>query len=249
MNNVRQKLSDYSQTPPLSVWEGIVQALEEAPAYAQKLQAFETAPPPAAWEAIQKGLAAQPQATVVPLRTKLFKYAIAAAVLGVIAAGSIFYLKNSTAPGSTHSTTAANPSKNALLDEQHQAEPTASQHLNTLSADGTEVPPVSSRSVVHFSSQVGFAKKSVAATAPAITPEEKNIVDTELSDRYMIATTSTGRVVRLPKKAYRDYACAESYKNWWCKQRIASIQSKMAASVSTDFTEFMDLLKKLQEVQ
>jgi hypothetical protein len=89
----------------------------------------------------------------------------------------------------------------------------------------------------------------MATRAIAIMPEVKTKIDTELANRYMIATTSAGKVVRLPKKAYSDYVCAEAYKNYQCKEKIASIQSKMAASVATDFTEFMDLLKKLQEVQ
>jgi hypothetical protein len=37
------------------------------------------------------------------------------------------------------------------------------------------------------------------------------------------------------------------YANYRCKEKIASIQSKMAASVAMDFTDVMNLLEDLQD--
>lgn len=246
MTTVQHTLFNYSQTPPAAAWDNIAAVLDDTPAYVQKLQAFEQAPPAAAWQNIQQQLAV-PQAKVVPLRTQLFKYAIAAVVLGVIAAGSMLYLKSGLTPGAnTAKNGTPHQSKNTFLNEQGL---TADQHNDEINRTNGTALPVSGRPVVYISPQVHLGKKSLAANEVPLNSEEKTFVDTRLSDRYMIATTATGKVVRLPKKAYSDYACAESYKNLGCKQRIASIQSKMAATVSTDFTDFMDLLKQLQEVQ
>jgi hypothetical protein len=81
-------------------------------------------------------------------------------------------------------------------------------------------------------------------------PQENNNINTALADRYMIATTATGNAVRLPKKVYSAYACpdeslASSYVD--CKEKLSLLQSKMSASLTTDFAQFLDLLKNLQE--
>lgn len=250
--DIRQKLFDYAEAPPVSAWEGIAAALEPAPAYAQKLYDFEAAPPEATWEKVAAQLAA-PETKVIPLRTKLFKYAIAAAVLGIIAAGSIFYLKNQAGPNlATHpqNNTPDNLNKNTLLDNPSETTATAPEEATTgndaLSAMETGI---SKQAVVRFSPRVRIAKNQVMARQITIKPEIRAMIDTEIADRYMIATTSAGQAVRLPKKCYSAYACADAYADSYCKERISSIQSKMAASVATDFTEFMDLLKKLQDNQ
>ena len=105
------------------------------------------------------------------------------------------------------------------------------------------------RELVHFSDEVHIPRSAFAENEITIIPEadEANSIATDLPDRYMIASTETGKVVRLPKKAYSDYACAELYQNYQCREKMAAIQSKMAASVATDFTDFIDLLKTLQD--
>lgn len=250
-SDVQHRLFNYSSEPPAGAWNGIVAALEETPPFARKLYQFEKEPPAAVWQKIALQLNT-PETRIVPLRpAKLFKYAIAAAVLVAIAAGSIFYLKNSNAPklADQPQNSAADPNINTLLDTQLQAGektalPQEETGNNTIAANESTFLQ---NAIVHFSSRVHIAKKGIAAREIMITPKAKNIINTELSNRYMIATTAAGNAVRLPKKAYSDYACADVFANKHCKEKIASIQSKMAASVSTDFTDFIDLLKKLQD--
>jgi hypothetical protein len=253
--DIRQKLFNYTQTPPASAWDRITDALD-TPAYAQKLHDFEAEPPAAMWQAILKQVA-PPKASVVPLRTKLFKYAIAAAVLLMIAAGSIFYITRGTTahladqkqnPISTGTTT-------ATVDSQKQSNAnkgTLQNETATANSDrdiNSGIATVPDRELVHFSARVRIPKNGLPANEITIMPEEKSNITTQLPDRYMIATTGSGKAVRLPKKAYSDYACAESYQDYLCREKMAAIQSKMAASVATDFTDFIDLLKKLQEAQ
>lgn len=250
--DIRHRLTNFSEVPPASAWQRIADRLD-TPAYAQKLYNFETAPPAAAWEQIQKKVAGT-EAKIVPLRTKLFKYAIAAAVLGAIAAGSIFYLTDGTTNLATtqpQRDASDHATKEALLNTppQHTPKNEAAENENDElnSSAGLKENGMASNRVVHFSSRVRVSNKALAANQITVSPEEKAGIDTELPNRYIIATTASGKVVRLPKKAYSDYACAERFQNNLCKEKIAAIQSKVAASVATDFTDFMDLLKKLQD--
>jgi hypothetical protein len=255
-SNIQKKLFHYTEMPPRSTWDSIAATLEECPAYAQKLDRYEEAPPAGVWEAVAKQLAPAP-ANVILFRTKVFKYAIAAAVLGLIAAGSLLYLKSGVG-----SNLAKQPQNAVPIDVNNTTTRTQApsgveirateKNVAAVEIDAdvsTSTATVSDHALVPYSTRVRIAKNRMATRAIAIMPEVKTKIDTELANRYMIATTSAGKVVRLPKKAYSDYVCAEAYKNYQCKEKIASIQSKMAASVATDFTEFMDLLKKLQEVQ
>jgi len=254
-SNIQQKLFNYSETPPSSAWDSIAAALDEKPVYAQKLYQYEQAPPAGVWNNVAAQIVL-PETKVVPLRAKVFKYAIAAAVLGLIAAGSIFYLKNGA--GSNLASQPQNAVSTGVNDSASDTQTSSKQAtfgdpddvgIKTDEDVSAGIATVSKQALVRFSPHGRLAKDGMPAHAIDITPEVKTRIDTELADRYMIATTSAGKVVRLPKKAYSDYACAETYKNYQCKEKIASLQSKMAASVATDFTEFMDLLKKLQDNQ
>src|SRR5438270_4479128 len=94
--DLKNRLTNYAETPPAASWQRIADALD-TPAFVQKLQGFETAPPLNGWEKLELRLE-QPAAKVVPLRVKLFKIAMAAAVLIVLALGSVFYLKMGSKP-------------------------------------------------------------------------------------------------------------------------------------------------------
>lgn len=253
-SDVQHRLSNYSETPPPSAWEGIRAALDETPAFAEKLHRYEQTPPPAVWEKVAQQLT--PATKVIPLRTSIFKYAIAAAVLLAIASGSLFFLKHSNGldlAQQPQQNSGTDSNKSTGSDSQLRSGTTTTawdkdQNTTGTTNDVYASNTVSAAAMVHFSPSIEIPK---TLTDPVreitIVPEEKNSINTELPNRYMIATTTTGAAVRLPKKAYSDYACADAYTNLQCKEKIESIQSKMAASVATDFTEFIDLLKKLQD--
>jgi hypothetical protein len=251
-SDLKHKLSNYSETPPPSAWEGIDKALDEQPAFADKLFRYEQTPPATAWEKVAQQLTPAP---VVLFRTNLFKYAIAAAVLLAIAMGSLLFIKHSSGPNlasQPQQYRSSDSLSNTSSDSQLRtgASATAWQHATTAGETSRDVFANNSAAaaIVHFSPQVVLSKTLPDPVREiTVVPEEKNNINTELLNRYMIATTATGDAVRLPKKAYSDYACADVYANLQCKQKIQSIQSQMAASVTTEFTDFIDLLNKLQD--
>jgi hypothetical protein len=250
-DHLKNKLRNYEAAPPATAWTDIAAALDDHPVYAQKLHRFEAPPPSAVWDAIAQQLPAAP-GRLVPLRSsKLFKYAIAAAILIVIAAGSLLYINSGTAPDLANQTVRTTDSNEN--SQPSKSFPSASAPANNRGAESqtnTEANGAENsyeNAVVQFSSRVRIAKSHFITQGITVVPEEINSINTELPSRYMIATTATGDVVRLPKKAYSDYACANVYANYRCKEKIASIQSKMAASVAMDFTDVMNLLEDLQD--
>src|SRR5215218_5960738 len=157
-DNIRQKLFNYSETPPVSAWNRIAEALEENPEYAQKLDDFEQQPPAGIWEKIDQQLSAT---KVIPLRTKLFKYAMAAAVLIAITVGSIIYLKSGTASGLTHTAqkSDSNNSANSFTDSQSQSgsKTNVARYDDPSGGDNTNVngtAAITDRTTVHYATQV-----------------------------------------------------------------------------------------------
>jgi hypothetical protein len=251
-DNLKNKLLNYEAEPPATAWNGIAAALDEQPEYAQKLHRFEVSPPPAVWDAIVQQLPAAPS-NVVPFHaTKLFKYALAAAILIAIAASSVIFFRNSTdsdlANGTVQPTTDSNRNTQPSASFPNVSTQATNPDADVLTAnEANTTKNIYENAVVQFSPRVRIAKSRFITQGITVVPEEKSGINTELPSRYMIATTATGDVVRLPKKAYSDYACANVYANYRCKEKIASIQSKMAASVAVDFTDVMNLLEDLQD--
>ena len=97
-------------------------------------------------------------------------------------------------------------------------------------------------------SGVNLPIEPIYASALAVAPKERNMVDAERTDRYMIATTDDGNPVRLPKKVYSAFACPDDeLTRQACELQLTLLQQKMSASLTTDFAQFLDLLKNLQE--
>jgi hypothetical protein len=252
IDHLKHKLFHYEAEPPATAWNSIANALDDHPEYAQKLHRFEATPPAAVWDTIAQQIPAAP-ARVVPLRTtKLFKYAMAAAILIVIAAGSFIYIEGGTSPdlanGTVQRTTDSNNNTQPPVSYPSVSTPATNRDAEVETNNEANITEhIYENAVVQFSPRVRIAKSRFTTQGITVVPEEKNRIYTELPSRYMIATTATGDVVRLPKKAYSDYACANVYANYRCKEKIASIQSKMAASVAMDFTDVMNLLEDLQD--
>lgn len=252
--NIRQKLFHYSETPPPAAWNHIADALDENGAFVQRLYDFEAQPASGVWETIDQQLTAAVPHHAIPLRTKLFKYAIAAAVLLAVAASSVLYLNRDTTSGLAHTSQKAPTSftaddssadiKMQSASETERYQSNSPSHEDYVDENGTAQVD---GAVMHYAHKARLGKDQLTTSEWNVMPEEKRIINTNVPDRYIIATTQTGKVVRVPKKVYSDYVCAEAYQNYQCKERIAALQSKMAASVATDFTDFIDLLKKLQD--
>jgi hypothetical protein len=72
------------------------------------------------------------------------------------------------------------------------------------------------------------------------------IVQADVLDRYVLFSKASGEAVRLSKKLFALFACADDKEN--CKEDIESVQKKMASPelmASTDFTGMLDMLQNM----
>lgn len=263
-SNWEHKLYNYGETPPPSAWDAIAAGLDDAKAaYPDKLYNYQEVPPATAWQKIEENLqpVAKQESKVVamPRRSHWVRYAAAAVLLLAIAGIAYF-----ATPGTVNDSVAG--TNNTLqLNTVPIAPPVKRvlKHFNVppQASDVTQSKTKSPRNVVTYAAnnfikrRMGQKQSSVSLpTEPAfaahldVIPQEKSIVDTELTDRYMIATTEDGNPVRLPKKVYSAYACPDDEPaHKACELQLTLLQHKMSTSLTTDFGHFMDLLKNLQE--
>lgn len=256
-SDFQKKLFQYQATPPAHTWNEIADALDqEKPAFAARLFRFQVRPAKEIWSRINAALSegGTPH-RVVLLRRKALLYA-AAAVLIVLAGFGIYLMAPADKAQATTSAATL-----PVLRAQDRAEPiteiTQPAEVREAGNETTESPvasntlkkrnltrklaarllPIDRKAVVPT---LNAAKKELAL--PAI-----NMVNAARDDRYMIATATDGKVVRLPKKAYAAFACVE-VTDLACREKIATMQSRMAtASLTTDFAGFLDLLNNLQD--
>ncbi|MFN2457447.1 MAG: hypothetical protein ABR502_04525 [Chitinophagaceae bacterium] len=100
-----------------------------------------------------------------------------------------------------------------------------------------------------------------AITSPNNSQENNDIsksdngVNSKLYARYTTYTNENGNTVRLSKKLYPVFDCADkstALSNKRCKENIQSLQRKMASSAispSNDFASIIDMIKSLEKEQ
>lgn len=263
INNIK----NYTAAPPAAAWDRIAASLDAAAeAYPEKLRQYEEMPPADVWDKISQRLdTATTAAPVVSIKRfrKVLQYAAAAVVL-LFVTGVIYY---SSLSGSG-TETIAKAGKEQLLEtaqakllplKRHKDSATAITPLQSYktpadienSVAATSLQKVFKKFKAHHPPAVAHLRKAQLTHNPLnIIPKEKTLVNTALDERYMIATTATGDAVRLPKKVYSVYACNDENRatsDVACKEKLSFLQSKMSASLTTDFAQLLDLLKHLQE--
>ncbi len=269
-SNLQHKLLNYEAEPPADAWDKLAAALQEAtPAYPERLQQYQQPPAPHVWEQIEQQLhapAIEPATKVIVLKPhrRFAQYAAAAVVL-LIAAG-IFYVSNNSSPTQPAQKVTSATVLSTIQAKARPAKVVATpgrQALNdTITLAATPPSALEKRKTekLHLKKTLTLitAKKSEVVMpadhdpAPdlAVVPKEKNLINRSETDRYMVVTSEVGNAVRLPKKVYSSYTCSDEVvfaSHQECKEKISSLQSKMSASLATDFAGFLDLLKNLQE--
>jgi hypothetical protein len=264
-SNWEQKLFHYKADPPPSAWDAIAAGLDaQKESFPEKLYNYAEQPPAGAWQNIEAQLPEAESAKVVHMRTKWLRYAAAAVLLLAIAGMAYFSTLTNN-----QSATAGNTANTPLLNTTPAAPPAKKEittHYNLppqpaeVATTETATKEKSNRATYTMAaaSMVNrVPRKQQHASLPIepafaggldVVPQQKNIIDTDRADRYMIATPEDGDPVRLPKKVYSAFACPEDDpRHQACELRLTQLQQKMSASLTTDFAHFLDLLMNLQE--
>lgn len=228
------------------MWDAISDALDEqtTPA-AEKLRAFEAAPPRHLWQQIESGLppAEEAPAPVVPFyrrSAKVLRYGSAAAVLLLVALTISFLVNNSGAPTKV----AQRPSTSQPSGQATQPATPEVTVRATEKSDGPLARKQSKRPEYNTDRSAETSKDDDAAVAQ--TPPRPS------PGRYLTVATETGKAVRLSRKVYPVFDCAEhssAFERFQCQENIESLQ-KMASSLASpngDFASLIDMIKTLEE--
>lgn len=256
-SDFQKRLFQFQARPPAGTWKEIAAALdEEKPAFAGRLFRYQLMPAKNIWSQISGRLAGTvPEpARTVPMRKKWVAYAAAAVFMGLAGYGIYLMMPADrtqavTPAAATPSATTPEPVRTSrAIPENPVTGDTTTGTIAAAAPDpGFKKRNISRHLTARLAPSVRKPQLSWNAAKNEVPLREKTIVNASRADRYMIATTYDGSVVRLPKKAYAAFACVDM-PDIACREKIASMQNKMAnASLTTDFAGFLDLLNNLQD--
>ncbi|MBD0333761.1 MAG: anti-sigma factor [Chitinophagaceae bacterium] len=269
MNNpIQDKLYNYQEQPSEKVWQAIEEALDTPIELQEKLYKYQETPPAGIWENIMAALDEKGEETVAPVipqRTSkpLIKYIAAASVLLIVAFSAV-WISNRNAEQKNIVQNVMNKNQRSGTTQQIQPQIQTTEPAKEEIRQNTSV-------VVNDNREHTLAKKenhkktfkiSATKTAdieappkPSVQhPQESAIVQARNEDKYMIYSTDSGNVVKLPKKLYTVFSCAtdpDISQALWCKQNLQYMQRKAAQATppSTDFAAMLYMIKDLQENQ
>lgn len=228
------------------MWDAISDALDEQTTRAaEKLRAFEAAPAPQLWQVIASEIDAAEDAPsrTIPFYkryTTALRYAGAAAILVLVALTITYLVYNS----SDSRKVARQPSVSVPTGKAPQ--PASGEVTVRQTEDPDRVPEHRQKSKQEINTDRRTAtatgdKPSVASANPRPAP-----------GRYMTVATETGKPVRLSRKVYPVFDCAEhsaAFERFQCQENIEALQ-KMASSLASpsgDFASLIDMIKTLEE--
>jgi hypothetical protein len=233
---LQSKLMNYQAQPPEKTWEKINTALDEeySGSIGERLYNFQAAPNEEIWNKISLQLqpGAEDSKKTYPVsqgRSSLFRYLSAAAILILIASGIFLFINNRTDSDVVNNTTEV-PGNSSIDTNTSEVTGTGENQIKTESG---KINPSGSKQ-----NNTGVAKKTSSG-----------------NNRYMMLTTDRGNTVRVSKKLYAVFDCADNataLNSKRCKENIQTLQRKMASAVVTptnDFTSVIDMIKTLEKEQ
>ena len=233
---LQNKLRNYQANPPVNVWENISNALNEehSGSVGERLYNFQAAPNEELWNRISLQLqsGADDAKKIYPVsdrRSSLLRYISSAAILILIATG-IFLLVNSR--------TDSDVATNRIEDQSNPSIDTNTSDVtgtgeNQIKTETREIDPTSPKQ-----NNAGVAKKNTSG-----------------NNRYMMLTTDRGNTVRVSKKLYAVFDCADNataLNSKRCKENIQTLQRKVASAMITptsDITSVIEMIQTLEKDQ
>ena len=241
-NQLQHRLFHFEVEPPARMWEAITDALEDqTSSAADKLQQFEAVPKAAVWDKIEENLnvTTDTQPHQIPSYKRLSKplrYGSAVAILVLVAVAIFLFTNKDMASGN--------------LAQQPGGTLPAQNQSNTVKASTTTPKP--DRSSQSTGSGKGNGTRVDRQTYNSDSENETSTTQKAASERYLTVATEEGTSVRLSKKVFPVFDCAEhstAIKRFQCKENIEALQ-KMASSLASpsgDFASLMDMIKTLEE--
>lgn len=265
---------NYEANPPVGTWDKIAAALDEHSSeneFPSRLYDMEVTPPASAWETINASLDEQKE-KVVPLhkrRTVFFRYAAAAAFIGLAVLGVIRLTNISGKSEETTITGTAQgePAKNVepLSNGDNSNSVTTNSETVNIPHNGSpeKNEPVSytQKKVPVKYSSINVSRSVASATSSndyysSNDPGNNSLYAYEdhtqdISNRYIMLMTPDGNIIRMSKK-WSDLVCCVSgeEQDEDCKTQLKQWQKKIATSpISTSSGNFLDLLDLVSSLE
>jgi len=272
---LQNKMYNYEVAPPETVWEKITAAIDESEMshkFPKKLYGIEVTPPTNAWDKISASLDS-PIETRKPRKISFYiRYAAAAAVIGVIAFGSIKLINGK----SKNKEVAQQQIKSNAADT---ISPSIKENITTTTATNLAIEDEKRNDAALEESKHTFAKLDVPLkskikiasnfyfTHPEPDEDENNnqphfaqAIHTGLSQpdtknhlasRYITLLTPDGNLIRMSKNLI-DLACCVSgeEQDTECKNQLQQWREKIAcAPINASPGNFMDIFDLINSLQ
>lgn len=252
MSSLQNKLYNYEQSPPENTWGKIAAALDEsnlADEFPSTLYNAEAIPDASAWEKIVSALDAEhPVVIAMPRKSfPLFRYAAAAAVIGIITFSIIKWTgannNQSSAKDLVITKDPAPENKGPVLtNENNLAGNAPKESINSEESNKNiaNVDQVKATRIKKSRNNYSIAD-NIDAAQPIYAYNEHT---PNLADRYIMLMTPNGNIIRMSKK-WGDLVCCVSGEEQDddCKDQLKKWQEKIAAStIAPSPGNFMDIL-------
>ena len=269
----QNKILNYGVPPPAGLWKKIEEALDEselAHEFPSRLYHLEVQPPLASWNKIADSLDSKQEPAISERRriAPIFKYAAAAVVIGLLGWGGMQVFNKQSGNKPVAKQTVQQPEKNIPVPLTEPVEKIPDE-INTTAFNNNSSEearndaaleaskktfakldfPVQSR-IRKIASGFSFASSLEAENNP-VTMTNDEIINCDLSSRYITLMTPEGNIIRMSKKL-TDLVCCVSGEdeNDDCKDQIKKWREKIVCSPTCHSTgSFMDILGLVDALQ
>ena len=239
-NDLQHRMLQYQQEPSPKVWEALSARLDDDLSLGTRLYNYEQEPPAALWNNIEEALPAPGKGILVNIsdRTKGLRRIVAAAIIiGIVAIAGILLYNQQNSTGTNEQLPAITSNTN---NSDESADPGDQSKKGSVAKNGNN-------------KQEKLGSTSDRNQKQETANNDRNGIAAVKDNRYLTMEDEEGKEVRLSKKAYSVFNCAENSiaarrKN--CIESIKSMQETMASSIaspSADFAGLLEIIKTLEE--
>ncbi|MBP9104310.1 MAG: hypothetical protein KBF82_10630 [Chitinophagaceae bacterium] len=272
-NKFPATLQNIEVSPPSNAWKNIALAIDESllvDDYSSRLAGLAVAPPTGVWNKIKNNLDNE-SVIAIPERRRiapLIRYAVAAAIIGLIAWGgfTLFNNKSGDTPiAKENPVVSPTPETTPEIANVTPVENTDINDINTSIEEARNDAALEASKKTFANLDVRVAKSKIKNAADFyFVPEidepgtrglgnwEPPIPKEDLSNRYFTLMTPEGNIIRISKKlsdivgcvsgAEQDKECLDQLKIW--QQKMANPKSTHS---SANFMEILNLANSLQD--
>lgn len=282
MSRLQHKMFNYEVIPPAGVWKKIAAELEEAGIehqYPSRLYAYEVAPPSSVWEKINSSLEEKKE-TFLPERKKItpfFKYAAAAAIIGLLAwGGSRFFTHNTVNNENVAKQTSIPANSDTNATTQHLSPDTQE---NTALLNNNSIEKINAaEQEARNDAALEASKKTYAKLDIPVNSKLKTVADfyfnantlpigntrgldfdeppadedgSNMADRYIMLMTPDGNIIRVSKKLGNLVSCVSGEEqDKSCTEQMKKWREKVVnSSKGHSSGNFMDILSLVSSLQ